>query len=231
MPNEVFGKRTHNRPTGTHSLPAGPRAPGTRGGRRSGRSGTGPPAARGAPHPGSAARFPEPRPPPKRGWRRGRARGGPRLYLLLGSQPRVARLAFPAPSAAAATTRLKGPAAGSWPGAGSAGGRRRWAVRAPGDTRFRSLLPRTGVPSALRGAGSQGCRARAGGGRWGRGDRASLRRSPRYSGRQSSFRDSEGSVGEEREASEEYIYRSTYARVKKFNKEMEINQLMHIGSP
>ena len=46
-------------PTGTHSLAAGPKAPGTgRGG--SGGSGRAPPAARDAPHPGSAARFPEP---------------------------------------------------------------------------------------------------------------------------------------------------------------------------
>ena len=92
--------------------------------------------------------------------RRGPARGGPRLYLLLRSRPRVARLAFPAPSAAAATTRLKGPGARSQPGAGSAGRQRRWAARAPGDTRFRSLLPRAGAPGAPQGAGRR-CAGRA----------------------------------------------------------------------
>ncbi|XP_045331105.1 uncharacterized protein LOC123596933 [Leopardus geoffroyi] len=59
------------------------------------------------------------------------ARGGPRPYLPLRIRPRVARIVCPAPSAAAATTRLKGPGPERPPGACSECGRRRgWAVRA-----------------------------------------------------------------------------------------------------
>ncbi|XP_058548480.1 splicing factor, proline- and glutamine-rich-like [Neofelis nebulosa] len=106
------------------------------------------------------------------------ARGGPRPYLPLRTRPRVARIVCPAPSAAAATTRLKGPGPERPPGAcsaaGGGGGR-----RAPEYTRFRSHLPQIGVSRALGCAASQVCWPRRGGGRWGRGHQASLRWVPK----------------------------------------------------
>ncbi|XP_053059749.1 uncharacterized protein LOC128311886 [Acinonyx jubatus] len=56
-------------------------------------------------------------------------RGGPRPYLPLRIWPRVARIVCPAPSAAAATTRLKGPGPET-AGRLQRGRRRGWAARA-----------------------------------------------------------------------------------------------------
>ncbi|XP_047577966.1 translation initiation factor IF-2-like [Lutra lutra] len=101
---------------------------------------------------------------PKRGQRRGGARGGPRFYLLPGSRPRVARLAFPAPSAAAAAaaTRLKRPEAGSREPAGR--GLRGQAAGVGGARAGRHAFPVPPTPdrcpAAHRVAGVRGARWR-----------------------------------------------------------------------
>ncbi|XP_034498395.1 synapsin-1-like [Ailuropoda melanoleuca] len=122
--------------------------------------GEGSPSREGRAPPRECRPLPRARPLGKRGWRRGPARGGPRLYLLLRSRPRVARLAFPAPSAAAATTRLKGPGASREPAAraGSGGGRRaRPETRVSGPSYPGQVLP---VRRRARGAGVLGARRR-----------------------------------------------------------------------
>ncbi|XP_044934870.1 translation initiation factor IF-2-like [Mustela putorius furo] len=182
----------------TYSLPAGPGAPGARGVGVGGWGGHPPPQPRRTrPAPGVPPTSPA-QAAPKRGRRRGGARGGPRFYLRPGSRPR----AFPAPSAAAAAAaaRLKGPGAGGARAARAGGGGGRRARR---ETRVSGPSYPGQVP---RGAQGRRCAGRAlEEDAEGEGIRPPSRgspRPPRFPVRPISFRDAEGSVGEEPEASE-----------------------------
>ncbi|XP_045662664.1 translation initiation factor IF-2-like [Ursus americanus] len=111
--------------------------------------GEGSPSRAGRAPPGSAARFPEPG--------RSGSGAGDAARPELGLASTYCSGACPAWRALLSPPRARPPPPpalkGREPGAGSAGRQRGWAARAPGDTRFRSLLPRAGAPGAPQGAG------------------------------------------------------------------------------
>lgn len=163
--------------------------------------GEGPPSRVGHAPPRECRPLPQPRPPPKRGRRHGRARGGPRFYLLPGSRPRVGaslsppRARPPPPQPPALKGREPGAGRARAVRAGGGGGRRvRRETRVSGPS-YSGQAPR--------GAQGRRCAGRAlEEDAEGEGIRPPCGGSPRSSVRPVSFRDSEGSLGEEPEASE-----------------------------